>query len=58
MLLRVALLFNLVGLNECFHEYCIIGAGPAGLQMGYFLEQDNRDYIIYERAARAGKGIQ
>lgn len=24
------------------HQYCIVGAGPAGLQLGYFLKKDNR----------------
>ena len=38
-----------------FHEYCIIGAGPAGLQMGYFLEKTGRDYVIYEKANQSGK---
>ncbi|XP_029691895.1 FAD-dependent oxidoreductase domain-containing protein 2 isoform X5 [Takifugu rubripes] len=32
----------------CF-DYCVIGAGPAGLQMGYFLSKAKRDYIILER---------
>ena len=35
-------------------DYCIIGAGPAGLQMGYFLERSGRDYMIYERDSSAG----
>ena len=35
-----------------YHEYCVIGAGPGGLQMGYFLKSSKRDYIIYEK----GKG--
>lgn len=34
------------------YEYIVIGAGPAGLQLGYFLEQNKRDYLILER----GKG--
>lgn len=29
-------------------EYLIIGAGPAGLQLGYFLEKAGRDYLILE----------
>ncbi|CAF1190191.1 unnamed protein product [Adineta ricciae] len=37
-----------------FHEYCIIGAGPSGLQLGYFLQQSERDYIIYEKSSQAG----
>ena len=34
-----------------FHEYLIIGAGPGGLQMGYFMEQAGRDYLILEGGA-------
>ncbi|UJR13885.1 hypothetical protein I4U23_000892 [Adineta vaga] len=37
-----------------FHEYCIIGAGPSGLQLAYFLQQTQRDYIIYEKTSQAG----
>ncbi|MDJ0774170.1 MAG: NAD(P)-binding domain-containing protein [Mastigocoleus sp. MO_167.B18] len=29
-------------------EYLIVGAGPAGLQLGYFLEKSNRNYLILE----------
>ncbi|KAF2354889.1 FAD/NAD(P)-binding domain [Trinorchestia longiramus] len=36
------------------HEYCVVGAGPAGLQMGYFLAQSGRDYAIFERANVSG----
>ncbi|CAG0880993.1 unnamed protein product [Darwinula stevensoni] len=36
------------------HDYCIVGAGPAGLQLGYFLKQAGRDYIIYDKADRPG----
>ena len=35
-------------------DYCIIGAGPGGLQMGYFLQRANRDYVIFERANFSG----
>ncbi|XP_077990693.1 FAD-dependent oxidoreductase domain-containing protein 2-like [Glandiceps talaboti] len=35
-------------------DYCIIGAGPAGLQMGYFLEKAGREYVIFERNDAAG----
>jgi thioredoxin reductase len=31
-------------------EYLIIGAGPAGIQLGYFLEKANRNYLILESA--------
>ena len=29
-------------------DYLVIGAGPAGLQLGYFLERAGRDYWILE----------
>ena len=32
----------------------IIGAGPAGLQLGYYLEQAGRDYLILEGGAAPG----
>ena len=34
--------------------YCIIGAGPAGIQLGHFLYHAGRDYIIFERNSHAG----
>jgi thioredoxin reductase len=36
------------------HDYLIIGAGPAGLQLGYFLEKNGRDYLILEACESAG----
>lgn len=35
-------------------DYCVLGAGPAGLQMAYFLQQAGRDYVVLERASRPG----
>ena len=35
-------------------EYLIIGAGPAGVQLGYFLAQNQRNYLILEKAGNAG----
>ncbi|MFL6141983.1 MAG: NAD(P)-binding domain-containing protein [Labedaea sp.] len=35
-------------------DYLVIGAGPAGLQLGYFLERAGRDYLILEAGATAG----
>ena len=36
------------------HEYLIVGAGPAGLQLGYHLGNAGRDYLILEANDRAG----
>jgi thioredoxin reductase len=30
------------------HEYIVVGAGPSGLQMSYFLEMAGRDYVCLE----------
>jgi thioredoxin reductase len=35
-------------------DYLVVGAGPAGLQLGYFLKKNNRDYLILERSSRPG----
>jgi thioredoxin reductase len=35
-------------------KYLILGAGPAGLQMGYFMEKGQQDYIILEKEKSAG----
>lgn len=35
-------------------EYLIIGAGPAGLQLGYFLRQAGREYLILEAGSAPG----
>lgn len=40
--------------NVEHRESIIIGAGPAGLQMGYFFENEHRDYLILERSDCAG----
>ena len=33
------------------HQYCIVGAGPAGIQLGHLMHQIGRDYAIFERGA-------
>src|SRR5215472_8007457 len=35
-------------------EYLIVGAGPAGLQLGYFLKQAGHDYLILEAGSAPG----
>ncbi|XP_006816537.1 FAD-dependent oxidoreductase domain-containing protein 2-like [Saccoglossus kowalevskii] len=39
---------------ELKKDYCIIGAGPSGLQLGYFLHKAGRDYLIFERTNTSG----
>lgn len=36
------------------YDYCVLGAGPAGLQMGYFLSKARRNYVILERNSGPG----
>jgi thioredoxin reductase len=36
------------------HRYVVIGAGPAGLQLSYFLQQAGADYLTLEREAAPG----
>ncbi len=35
-------------------DYLVIGAGPAGLQLGYYLQKNARSYLILERGRGAG----
>eukprot|EP00731_Ephydatia_muelleri_P029142 Em0020g786a len=44
--------------SSTVRQYCIIGAGPAGMQMGYFLQSAGRDYVVLERNATAGAFFQ
>ena len=37
-----------------FSDFLIVGAGPAGVQMAYFLEKAGRDYVVLEASATAG----
>jgi thioredoxin reductase len=36
------------------HDYLIIGAGPAGLQLAALLERDGHDYVVLEAGEAAG----
>ncbi|MEV6342800.1 NAD(P)-binding domain-containing protein [Actinoplanes sp. NPDC051851] len=36
------------------HDYLIIGAGPAGLQLAALLERDGHDYVVLEEGEGAG----
>lgn len=41
--------------SHFYWDYIVVGAGPGGLQLGYFLHQANRNYILLERANISGK---
>ncbi|MCG5219794.1 NAD(P)-binding domain-containing protein [Streptosporangium soli] len=40
--------------EEHIHRYLIIGAGPGGLQLSYFLQRAGADYLTLEREAAPG----
>ncbi|XP_076451217.1 FAD-dependent oxidoreductase domain-containing protein 2-like [Babylonia areolata] len=54
VLLLNPLTFALTPDPHRYHDYCVIGAGPAGLQIGYFLKKANRDYVVFERSNVSG----
>ena len=35
-------------MSDTLIDYLVIGAGPGGLQLGYFLERAGRNYLIVE----------
>ncbi|PVD38203.1 hypothetical protein C0Q70_00814 [Pomacea canaliculata] len=47
--------FALTSEPHRYHDYCIVGAGPAGLQLGFFLKRAGRDYIVFERSTIPGQ---
>ncbi|KAM4650535.1 FAD-dependent oxidoreductase domain-containing protein 2 [Discoglossus pictus] len=36
------------------HDYCVVGAGPGGLQAASFLKDSGRDYVVLERNQSPG----
>jgi thioredoxin reductase len=47
-------LANLIDNHIVKYDYLIIGAGPAGLQLGYFLEKISHKYLILETGKSPG----
>ncbi|VDI37893.1 Hypothetical predicted protein [Mytilus galloprovincialis] len=45
----------LMSVAQCY-KYCVIGAGPGGVQIGFYLQKLGRDYIIFERSNQAECG--
>lgn len=41
-------------MNSIYKKYIVIGAGPGGLQMGYFLKSNKMDYVILEKGQSSG----
>lgn len=39
-------------------DYIILGAGPAGLQLGYYLQKNNSDYLILEGGDAPGTAFK
>jgi thioredoxin reductase len=39
-------------------DYLVIGGGPAGLQLGYFLQRAGHDYLVLEAGPSAGSFFQ
>lgn len=37
-----------------YYDYLIIGAGPGGLQLGYYMAYNNYDYLIIEKSNICG----
>ena len=37
------------------HKYCVVGAGPAGVQLGHLLNQAGMDYTVFERGAQTDR---
>ncbi|MDO3387181.1 NAD(P)-binding domain-containing protein [Gilvimarinus sp. SDUM040013] len=36
------------------YDYIIVGAGPAGLQLGHYFEKENKNYLVLEKGGKAG----
>ncbi|XP_028395270.1 FAD-dependent oxidoreductase domain-containing protein 2-like [Dendronephthya gigantea] len=47
-------LFGVCSMSSSDNDYCVVGAGPGGLQIAYYLEKAGRNYIVFERGSSAG----
>lgn len=54
LLALILLVYRSAAEESTPRDYCIVGAGPAGLQLGYFLQKAARDYVIFERSNVSG----
>jgi thioredoxin reductase len=44
----MAVRVDAAGTGEHVHDYVVVGAGPGGCQLAYFLHRDRRDYVVLE----------
>ena len=35
--------------NFINYDYCLIGAGPSGLQLAYYFNKYQKNYIVFEK---------
>lgn len=54
LILSVGALCAARGAAFVYHDYCVLGAGPSGLQAAYFLQRAGRDYLVFERSHAPG----
>ncbi|XP_028726894.1 FAD-dependent oxidoreductase domain-containing protein 2 [Peromyscus leucopus] len=52
--LLLALALHLAVCSRPHRDYCVLGAGPAGLQMAALLQRAGRDYEVFERESAPG----
>ena len=41
-------------MEKSVYDYILVGSGPGGLQLGYYLERTGSNYLILEKADKAG----
>jgi len=57
-ILALSCQFALAAVPKTVHAFCVVGAGPGGVQLGHFLSKSKdvelQDYVVFERAPAAG----
>ena len=55
LLVLLTAVVSQAGSTQYHWDYVVVGAGPAGLQLGHFLQEAGRDYVILEKANVSGR---
>ena len=55
LLVLLTAVVSQAGSTQYHWDYIVVGAGPAGLQLGHFLQEAGRDYVILEKANVSGR---